>query len=298
MSRQLIAALALVVLLFASGYALRGWLWPGPSLQPAQESAPQPVSLTVARVQGHVELREARASTWSPLSADAHVSSDDALRTQDGAVAVLTGGDGLEVEVASESQLTLGALARDNARVVLDSGRIAARVPHGAAELQVSVSGSDAVASTKEGAFAMLRDDAGQVSVAATAGVVDLTAKQQRVQLHADEQSFVGLDRPPTPPSKVPASLFLKVSHVGPAKVAKKSTEFEGSVGPGAVVSINGTQVRADENGHFRTRVPLNEGANSIQVKARDALGRTAEQKLSDVTVDTQAPKLHGKLVW
>jgi hypothetical protein len=298
MSRYLVAALALVVLLFAGGYALRGWLLPEPAVEPAPEPKPQPVSLTVSRVQGHVELREARASTWSPVSADARVSSDDALRTRDGAVAVLTGGDGLELEVSSESQLTVGTLARDNARVVLDSGRVAARVPKGAAELQVAVSGSDAVARTKDGTFAVLRDDAGQVSVAASAGEVELTAKQQRVQLHADEQSFVGLDRPPTPPSKVPSSLFLKVSHLGPAKLARKTTEFDGTVSPGAVVSINGAPVRADENGHFRAKIPLSEGANAIQVKARDASGRNAEQKLADVTVDTQAPKLHGKLVW
>jgi hypothetical protein len=252
----------------------------------------------VSRVQGHVELREARASTWSPLSADTRLSSDAALRTQEGATAVLTAGDGLELEVASESQLSVGELAHDNARVVLDSGRIAARVPRGAAALSVAVNGSDAVARTREGSFAMLRDEAGQVSVAATAGIVDLTAKQQRVQLHADEQSFVGVDRPPTPPSKIPSSLFLKVSHLGPSKLARKTTEFDGNVSPGAVVSINGAQVRADENGHFRAKISLSEGANAIQVKARDVLGRVAEQKLADVTVDTQAPKLHGKLVW
>lgn len=301
MSRYLVAALALVVLMFAAGYGLRIWLLPAPTPQltaAAEATAPeQAMSLTVSRVQGQVELREARTTTWSPISADARVSHDDALRTQSGSVAVLTAGNGVEVEVSESSQLTIGALARDNARVVLDSGRIAARAA-GATELSVAVSGSDAVARTRGGAFAMLRDASGQVSVAATSGEVDLSAKQQRVQLHADEQSIVPVDRPPTPPSRVPSSLFLKVSHVGPSKVARRTTEFDGTASPGAVVSINGTAVHADENGHFRAKVPLAEGANPIEVKARDALGRTREEKLPTVHVDTQAPNLRGKLVW
>jgi hypothetical protein len=317
MSRPLLGALTLVVLIFAVGYGLREWflseppsraelIKPAAVVAPAPEPAPPPppptaappTRMTVTSVKGKVELREAEAQPWQPLAVDARVGDTAALRTDDGSTAVLTGDDGVRLEVSAKSQIALTGVEGNVARVRLDSGRIAANVPEGSQRLQVAVRGSDAVMETGTGAFAVLRDDDGRVSVASTEGTLGLTARDHRVEVAAGQLSIVPVDGQPSKPSRIPASLFLKVSRSGPQKVSRRDTDLDGTTTPGAVVAINGNAVLTDAQGRFSTRVPLREGANSIEVVARDVLGRVQRQRLPGVDVDTKAPKLEGKTIW
>jgi hypothetical protein len=302
MTRYILLALAVVIAAFAAGLGLRKLMFA--EATPTLSAAPAPVAakpsqLTVSHLQGRVELSEGGAGSWSPLAPNARVSEKARVRTIEGASAVLSADDGLQVEVSPESQVELVSAHKKDTMLVVERGRLFARVAAKAGGLRVGVDGSDAMVRTHDdAAFAVLRDDVGQVAVAVTEGDVALSAQQQDVTVGAGEQSVVALKRPPSPPMRIPASLFLKVSRSGPARLNRKTTEVGGETNPGASVFVNGAPVPVQADGRFTAHVPLREGTNALNVTVRDALGRSERQELAPVVVDTQPPKLKGKTIW
>ena len=303
MSRHVLLALGLLVLTFGGGLLLRRALFgdADSELPVAQPRAAQAGAgrLTVSKLQGKVELREQGGDSWLPLAEDAQVSERSSVRTEDGASAVLSGDDGLQVEVAPLSQVELLAVEKDLAKLVLERGRLSARVGGLTSNLQVGAAGSDALVQARDkAAFSLLRDDYGKLALAVTAGDVALSAQAQSVRVGAGEQSIVSAGKPPTPPVHIPASLFLKVAHLGASRLNKRNTELSGEASPGAAVYVNGISAATDDGGRFTVRVPLAEGKNELHVLAQDALGRSERQELPAVLVDTEPPRLQGKTVW
>jgi len=302
-SRHVLLALGLLVLTFGGGVLLRGVLFGEDDVE-LPLAAPLPAAtgagqLTVSRLQGRVELRDEAGGNWLPLAENARVKERASVRTDDGASAVLSGGDGLQVEVSPLSQVELVAVESNLAKLVLERGRLSARVQGVAGALQVGAAGSDALVQARDkAAFSLLRDDFGKLAVAVTEGDVALSAQKQSVRVGPGEQSVVPVGRAPLPPVHIPSSLFLKVSHLGQNRLNKRTTELGGQASPGASVIVNGVSAATDDDGHFNVRVPLQEGKNELHVLAQDALGRSERQALSPVLVDTQPPKLQGKTVW
>jgi hypothetical protein len=302
-SRYVLLALGLLVLMFGAGFFLRRAVFGAdeselPLVAPraAQSGAG---ALTVSKLQGRVELREEDGEGWQPLVANARVPERSKVRTEDGASAVLSGNDGLQVEVSPLTQVELRAVERDLAKLVLERGRVTARVGAGSGGLQVGAAGSDALVQARDkAAFSLLRDDYGKLALAVTDGDAVLSAQQQSVRVGAGEQSIVSAGKPPSPPVHIPTSLFLKVAHLGPSRLNKRSTELNGQASPGAAVFVNGVSAATDDDGRFAVRVPLAEGKNELHVLAQDALGRSQRQELPAVLVDTEPPKLQGKTVW
>jgi hypothetical protein len=305
MTRSVLIALGVVIAVFGMGLMLRNQLFTDRNSQPvlvpmgAAGSDPVcPAQLTVRRVEGHVERRGANGEQWQPLAPNASVSEQDSVRTDEGASAVLSGESGMEIEIAEQSELAMLALKGDQAKVVVERGRLSAAMGTGATKLSVSARDNDAWVEAKQGAFAVLRDGDGQLAVAVTEGDVAVTAQQTRVQVAAGEQSIVPRNQPPEKPTRIPTSLFLKVSRSGPSRVNQHTTELSGLTSPGAAVFVNGAAVTTDATGAFTAKVSLQEGKNELHVAVRDAMGRSRKEQLADVTVDTQPPKLKGKTVW
>jgi hypothetical protein len=264
----------------------------------AGSEAPRPAQLKVRHVAGHVERRGRDGEQWQPLAPNTSVSEQDSVRTDDGASAVLSSDNGLEISLAEQSELAMLALESDETKVVVQRGRVSADTGKRGAKLSVGARDTDAWVETKQGAFAVLRDGDGQLAVAVTEGDVAVTAQQTSVQVNAGEQSIVPRNKPPAKPTRIPPSLFLKVARSGPSRVNQRSTELAGLTTPGAAVFVNGVPAKTDASGAFTAKVPLQEGRNQLHVSVRDALGRSHKEQLADVTVDTQPPKLKGKTVW
>jgi hypothetical protein len=309
MTRHMLAAFALVLVLFGIGYGLRTWLFRAPSEHhaPLAAAVPAPAVNSVATaprtivtgLSGLVELRNAAGTAWQPLDLNQELKDDDALRTSKGAHAELTLGTAVRLEVSEQSEFTLSDVSDELSQLRLEGGRIAARVAgDGNSRLRVAVRGSDAVAESDRAAFSMLRRADGQVTVAASEGSVALSARHKDVHVAAGQQSIVAVDQPPSPPRRIPGSLFLKVLRVGPSQTNRRETELTGNTIPGATVSINGLPVNSDREGHFAAKVPLREGKNAVVVTVQDVLGRNQQTTLAPIHVDTQPPKLGGEVVW
>jgi hypothetical protein len=307
MTRPILIAFTVVIAVFGAGLVLRNWLFADRATQPVvivtagkdgSEAAKLPAQLTVRHVEGHVERRGRNGEQWLPLAPNASVSEQDSVRTDEGASAVLSGVGGLEIALAEQSELAMLALQPDQAKVVVQRGRLSAATGKGGNKLTVGARDNDAWVEASQGAFAVLRSGDGQLAVAVTQGDVAVTAQQTSVQVLAGEQSIVPRNQPPTKPTRIPTSLFLKVARSGPSRVNQRSTELSGVTSPGAAVFVNGAAVKTDANGAFTAKVSLQEGRNQLHVAVRDAMGRSRNEQLNDVTVDTQPPKLKGKTVW
>jgi hypothetical protein len=309
MTRHTLAAFALVLVLFGVGYGVSTWLFRAPAehhapplaaaqarVVPEVSAAPRTI---VTALSGLVELRNAPGNVWQPLDLNHELKDDDALRTSKGAHAELSLGATVRLEVSEQSEFTLSDVSDELSQLRLEGGRIAARVSgDGASRLRVDVRGSDAVAESDRAAFSMLRRPDGQVTVATSEGSVALRARHKEVLVAAGEQSIVALDQPPSPPRRIPASLFLKVTRLGPSQTNRRETELGGLTTPGAAVSINGSPISADGDGHFSAKVPLREGKNAVVVTVQDAMGRSQQTTLAPIHVDTRPPKLGGEVVW
>jgi ferric-dicitrate binding protein FerR (iron transport regulator) len=70
------------------------------------------------------------------------------------------------------------------------------------------------------------------------------------------------------------------VSPAAGSTVTSAFVDLEGRTAPGVQVSVNHRDVGVDPGGLFRTRVPLEPGANSIEVSARDPSGRSSSASL------------------
>lgn len=304
MTRYIVAAVLLLVVLFGAGYQLRGWLWaeerpPSAAAHatlPDVEAAPPVIELTA--IKGRVEVRDSPNAAWRVVVESMTLDVDDALRTDVDANAELSIGSSLQVVLSERSEFTLSEITRELSNVRLESGRVAARVsPVASSKIRFEVRGNDAVTEAREGSFSVLRADDGQVTVAAMNGNVSVATKRRRVQLTAGLQSVVPVSSEPSVPVRIPASLFLKVAQSARQQLNRRETAVTGVTTPGAVVAINGVPAVTGQGGEFTTRVSLQEGQNTLRIVATDALGRS-EERVVAVDVDTKAPKLGSKVVW
>ncbi len=303
--RKLVIAVVIVLLLLAGVYVLTTTppsTAGGPAAVPQPLAAEEPeveLAARVTRVEGVVERRRGNQPQYQPIAAGDTLLEEDSLRTAGGGSAELEIGRGARVEVAERSEFRVAELSDGLSQVRLEGGRIRARVQGGgASSLRVEVKDSDAVVETASGEFAMLRGNDAQLTVATDEGEVNVTAKQTRVRVGKGEQSVVVVGEPPSIPSRIPPSLFLKISRGAPRRLSKPSATIGGETAPGAIVQVNGKAVRVGADGKFSADVSLVEGRNELVVSAEDVAGRREAQTLNPVTVDTTAPEIKGRVVW
>jgi hypothetical protein len=230
---------------------------------------------------------------WIAVKAGDVLTATDSIRTrQDGRAVLDVGGVTVELDQVSELSRIVAT------RVELSQGRVSARVPSGRdTEFGVAVEGSDAVAETRSGAFAVLADGEGAATVAAVEGSVRVTAKDKTVEVPAGRQSIVASGAEPGAPTAIPESLFLKVQKPRRRLQRSKKLSLSGTTIPGAVLTVNGQRVEVDTEGRFTAVVPLEEGENRVVVQTRDVSGRSDSADVG-IKVDTRGPDVGGSVTW
>jgi len=261
---------------------------------PSQAPPKAPPQIKVATIHGQV-TRQTADGKKILLSAGDLLSAADIVRTEDGTATLEIGGVAA-VEVATHTQVSIGELTDTLAKVHLSDGRIAA-VVHGDEHNSLQIDSLGAVARANVGEFSMLSSGS-QVSVAALHGQVTLSARGRSVRIGSGQLSLVARDQAPTPPEAIPASLYLKLGSTHPATQKERRAVLHGSTAPGAVISINGVRLNADNTGEFTATIALKEGPNHLVVDSADTLGRTAHAAWPRITVDTRAPEARSKVRW
>ena len=303
MGKRFLLAAALVAIVVGGG-ALVADRWFAPPAEvteappPAPSAAPAAEARTLVKaVRGTPERTRARQPA-APLRAGDVLDADDVIRTGESGGVSLVVGDVADVELASQTEVTVGQIADRVSKLQLGDGHLSA-VVHGRKRtgLRVEVRGGDAAAESQEGAFAVLSHD-GEVTLATTAGRARLSAHQHAVEVEAGYQATARRDAAPAAPTAIPPSLFIKLAPLHALVQREKQVVVSGHTTPGAVVTVNGARAVASESGEFHQSIPLHEGKNLVRVESEDVVGRHQSQSLPAITVDSHAPVVKTTVKW
>jgi len=288
---------------------LIGWLLLGggeePGQMPSEDGRAEGLETTEAKeLTGVVESVDGAVQLWvdgrwSPVEKGQALTASDRLRTVEGATAEISLGPTVRVHVADRTELSIGQISESLSRVRLEDGRLASVVEGSEGfRFRVEVQGSDAVAETEAGEFAVLKRGESPVTVASKVGTVSLKAGGRSVELESGQQSIVYPGEAPTPPARMPASLLLKLGRPPTAKLRNPELKVVGTATPGSSVTISGQLARVGADGTIAQTVRLDEGVNVVEVTVEDVFGRRRSERLPRVVVDSTAPPVSGEVVW
>ncbi|MGC4113314.1 MAG: hypothetical protein QM765_01280 [Myxococcales bacterium] len=259
---------------------------------PADAAAPKVQDLQVTEVSGTVEIRSGKG-TYTPAQPGAVLKADDSLRTLGDGRARLVSEQSFDVQVEPGTELEVQELTEQLSRVQLGLGMVVAKVDgkHGkhGKRLEVSARGSDAVAASTDGTFAVSSNGTGTVAVGARAGEVELKSAGKAVLLRSGQQSVAMPGMAPTDPTAIPTSLFLKVDWPAAREINKRQVTVTGKTEPGAVVLLAGQPAKVEKDGRFKATVMLREGKNALSAESLDVGGHRTKE-IRDLAVDTTAP--------
>jgi hypothetical protein len=201
---------------------------------------------------------------------------------------VLSAGESYQVVLDGASRFTVKEIAAEISRFRVEDGLVTATVRDDPARAVV-VEAGDAAARTRGGALAVAAAG-GRATVGVTAGQAELEAGGRIVTLRQGQVSTAEPGQPPTPPAPLPRSLLLKVDWPAARETNRRKLVVQGKTAPGAVLSLGGQRVVVGPDGAFTHVVWLREGAQSLDLVARDVAGRVERQRSPTVVLDTRAP--------
>jgi hypothetical protein len=237
---------------------------------PAEAEASEVV---VARVSGMVE--RSVGPGWTTVRPNDRLRAEDSIRTGASSSADLQTGKDARVTVADASEMSLRQVTDKSHRLKLVRGRAA--VDYGrSAERTLTIENPTTGATVEtHGAKFYLLATSMALAVATQSGVVNVSAKQQTVQVREGEQSTVQADGTPSPPEPIPVSLLLKLAAATGKDPYELCTWVEGSTFPGMEVTVDGKSALVSRQGRFSVPVPRRKGLKAVRVVTRDALGRS-----------------------
>jgi hypothetical protein len=268
---------------------------PPPPPPPVAE-LPKTMDLQISEVSGQVQIRRG-GGDWADASKGAILKRADAVRTGDGASAVLKGGEAYEFHMEPGTDVSVEDITDQISKLMLGNGMGTAKVSDAARHtVEVSSAGGDARARTRAGTFVISSNGSGTVAVGSHQGEVEFEGKDKAVIVRPGQQSIIRPGQAPTEPAAVPSSLLLKVRW--PERVVRNRTiVLVGEAEPGAQVIVAGKRIKTDANGKFSQTLMLNEGNNVFTVRARNVSGRESED-MQNVQLDTQVDEFRPNIDW
>lgn len=301
-----IAGGILVVLAVAGFTAYRAfdadrWFAPGtltaPSSAPPEQDVSSGVEVTVRVTAGTVEVRR-QQGPWSPAKPGDRLAANDAVRSDDAALADLQIGEHTKISLTERSEVLVQEVGETEHRLRLQRGRLdidhRSEGPH---VIRIESANGDAVAETSEAQFSVL-DTGFAFAVAAESGRVNLEAAGASVQITAGQQSVAARGRTPEAAKPVSVALLLKLARSGSPEIRDECITVIGQTDTGAEITVDGVPILIDRAGRFRHRVPRAPGKQNAVVTVRDARGRSRTQEVpcQPALQVEQAPDVELKL--
>jgi len=262
----------------------------GVASAPAAVAPPEPAEvprLSVSQASGAAVLLRG-GTARQPLVADVELRPEDVIETSEGASAVLAAGGSYQVVLEGASRFTVKEIAAEISRFRVDDGIVKATVRDDPRRAFV-VEASDGAARTRGGELAVA-SVAGRVTVGVRAGQADFEAGGRLVTLRQGQVSSAERGQAPSPPVALPRSLLLKVDWPSARETNRRKLVVQGKTTPGAVLTLGGQRVVVGPDGRFSHVVWLREGAQSLDLVARDVGGRVEKSRSPTVVLDTRAP--------
>jgi hypothetical protein len=271
---------------------------PPPPVVIADAGHQGPVNIVLSEVQGEVEIRDEADGGWRPAKQGDELRSSVGVRTKDGAVAVMVGGEKWEVRMEPGTEVEVGELSDSISKLLLANGMAHARVKGGARHaFEVKATQGDAVARTDGGVFSISHNGAGTVAVGTEEGEVEFLGRGKVVIVRAGQGSIIKPGQAPTDPSPLPSSLLLKVALPATTTTNKPKIIVSGQVIPGSHVTVSGKPAPVDADGKFKLPILLGEGKSTVDVRAVGVGNQSAESKHA-YEVDTRVKATTVKVPW
>jgi Glucodextranase, domain B/FecR protein len=273
----LLGTIPLAWKLFLSGEAVKP---PPPQVAVADSGHEGPVKITLSEVQGEVEIRDATADGgWRAAKAGDELKSSAGVRTKDGAMAVMVGGERWEVRIEPGTEVEVGELSDSISRLLLANGMAHAKVKGGNRHaFEVKATQGDAVARTDAGVFSISHNGEGTVAVGTQEGEVEFLGKGKVVIVRAGQGSIIHPGQAPSEPAPLPSSLLLKVNFPKDRESRQAKVVITGTTVPGSVVTVEGKNARVDAEGNFKAPLTLQEGQHRLDVRAVSVGNQTATE--------------------
>ncbi len=253
-----------------------------------RELEPAPMALSVAELQGRVEITRGEPERWQAAEEGMVLAAKDRIRTQRDSRATLAMPGVFSVRLTAESEFEVRHLAEDAYRFLLEHGMIEADVIDDPERL-FEVAASAAVATTQGGSFRMNVNREGLVALGTSRGSVDLESGGKVVQVREGYMALVERGKAPEDPIRIPRRLFLKVRWPARSDLSSRKLTVSGRTDRGARVRVEGVTVEVDSRGRFRTLVTLREGVNRVKVESEDVGGNDSARRSPKIQVDTRA---------
>lgn len=203
------------------------------------------------------------------------------------------------VNVDEDTAVVIDTITSRSAKLTIERGRVRADVAEDSGQtVEFGAKNTDARVRSSGGRLAVAADGYGAMQVTSESGTSEVSAGGETVELAAGEQVVVTGDEI-SEIMDVPESLLLKVAWPELPEGATRSERVpvQGQASPGTVLDVNGQAVAVKADGHWQTEVALEEGSNTIKVRARDA--KHDEETSWEIKRDTRGPPLQaGKGVW
>ncbi len=253
--------------------------------------------LRVSETTGEVRLERAASEDGPDALEGAVLQPDDRVATGADGRATLTLGEATTINVRSGTTVDVVDIDAAGVALELDGGALRATIPPEAPSVRVASDGREAEG--REGTFEVgvqgdlmqVRSLEGEVRVAGGAG--------DEAILGAGEQALMVGGAAEVGP--VPEDLLLSVQWPEEERTREATATIRGTTVPGSQVIGEGRfgrrQARADATGAFVLEVPLEEGANPLEVRAVDALGQEGRERSAGPVRDTRGPTMNGTVV-
>ncbi|RKH05583.1 FecR domain-containing protein [Corallococcus carmarthensis] len=259
------------------------------------------VEMVLSSFDGTVEVRHGEGA-WEPAQKNMPLRPTDVVRTGRGSWAVLLNGESVELRMEPDSEISVEEISNELSKVMLASGLATATVrgrPNVRHTFILKAKNGDAEASTSQGTFTMSNNGAGTVSVGTREGDVKLTGKEGKyVIVRAGQRSIVRPGHAPTEPDPIPSTVFLKMEWPKAKKLRQREVTVVGHTDPGSRVIVDDVIVPTDADGGFTLNVPLNEGSNTVQVRAVGVGGAHLDSQRELVVDTTPVIKFRPEEIW
>ncbi len=295
-----LGALLALLAICGAGYVLFVHEAPQPPPPPpAKASPPKPPQLFLTRVDGEVFVRHKGTDAgWTAAKTGDLLAASDEIRTSPSAGVEFGAAGAYTFRLEPGTVMSVDEIEATVSKFLVEQGMFTAEVAPGESSVVVRAGNSDAVATTRGGSFVMSNSGKGTVAVGTQKGEVELKAAGKAVIVRSGQQAFALAGSPPTDPTPIPTSLFLKVQWPEETELNRRRVVVAGRTAPGSHVIAGGAVIPVERDGRFKGVLILHEGANTVRLTTRDVGGRvdSSEKKIA---VDSTAPPLSTeKLPW
>lgn len=222
----------------------------------------------------------ARGGETRRIDAGQVLEAGDVLTTEAHSDVVLDVGLRVQLTLDPSSALRVVVAGAEGARFTLTRGRAEGTAARGEGARGIGFVHEGRFVELVAGRAGVVRLVSGEIAVAALDTAARLLIDGREVSVPREHVIRIsGTDE--TSPEAAPPSLSLRISQSGVAGASARRVTVSGRTSPIVELTVNGEEIRVEPDGKFLAQVAVGPATSSLDVVARDPLGRSEHRSLA-----------------